>query len=335
MFWISPSITTLAFEAPEPYISLYARSIRSLPQELGPLNLHKPISPFHFPFQDYLTFYQFKLEHTRHWAGFVNSGAYRLFVHVLEPVQTKGTAYVVHGYMVHSALMQPLISYLLAQGWRVVAFDLPGHGLSSGERHDIQDFQDYATALQAVLTATQTFNGPRHVISHSTGGATVLEFLHLHATPFQQHVFSAPLVRSAFWEVSQVGLRLLGGLLPRMPRLVGNTAGDPAFYTLIESDPLQHFYTPVHWVRRLTEWQERWRHYPAKQVEGTIIQGTDDAVVEWRYNVPAIRQKLGDLPVHLLPNGKHDLFWELPPNRQQVFEWIHEGLSVGGPKLLY
>lgn len=318
-----------AFSWQDPSASLYIRSIQSLPQELGELDLRKPVSPFHFPFQDYLTFYHLANDQIKHWAGFIHSGSYRLFAHILEPQQARGTIYVIHGYMVHSALMQPLISHLLSQGWRVVAFDLPGHGLSSGSRYDINDFKEYASALQAIVMATESLSGPRHVVSHSTGGAMVLEFLHHHPSPFKQHIFSAPLVRSAFWDLSQLGLNLLGNLVPVLPRLVGNTAADPAFYALIEEDPLQSFSTPVHWIRALTTWQERWHQYPVKPIAGSIIQGMADTVVEWRHNIPVLRQKLGNPTVHLLPQAMHDLFWETPANRHQIFEWIQAGLLVG------
>lgn len=72
---------------------------------------------------------------------------------------------VVHGWESHTGRMLPLIKPLVAQGYRVVALDAPGHGLSPAARTDLLDASD---AVQAALAQHGPFDG---VIAHSFGAA--------------------------------------------------------------------------------------------------------------------------------------------------------------------
>ena len=50
----------------------------------------------------------------------------------------RGTVFLVHGYFDHAGLYGHLIKHCLQQGLAVIIFDLPGHGLSSGEKARIE-----------------------------------------------------------------------------------------------------------------------------------------------------------------------------------------------------
>ncbi|SUV72968.1 lysophospholipase [Acinetobacter baumannii] len=39
---------------------------------------------------------------------------------------------LLHGYLEHSGIYQPIIREILEQGFSVITYDLPGHGLSNG-----------------------------------------------------------------------------------------------------------------------------------------------------------------------------------------------------------
>jgi pimeloyl-ACP methyl ester carboxylesterase len=74
----------------------------------------------------------------------------------------------VHGWEGRGSQSAALVPRLVDRGFRVVAFDAPGHGDSPGSRASLPDFGD------AVEAAARTF-GPLHaVVSHSMGGAAVL-----------------------------------------------------------------------------------------------------------------------------------------------------------------
>jgi len=69
-----------------------------------------------------------------------------------------------HGWGGHAAQMRGFVPRLLADGFRVVAYDQPAHGLSEGRLTGLPDF---AGALAEV--AAQHGN-VRHVVAHSLGG---------------------------------------------------------------------------------------------------------------------------------------------------------------------
>src|SRR5690606_5817419 len=90
----------------------------------------------------------------------------------------KGVVVVLHGYFDHVGLFGHLIRHLLERGYGVVAFDLPGHGLSSGERASIATFAHYVEVFEAVLREiSKAFPVPVAAVGQSTGGAILLNYL--------------------------------------------------------------------------------------------------------------------------------------------------------------
>lgn len=72
-----------------------------------------------------------------------------------------------HGWGGHAAQMRGFVPRLLAEGFRVIAYDQPAHGLSEGKLTGLPDF---AGALAAV---SAHHGNVHHVISHSLAGAAV------------------------------------------------------------------------------------------------------------------------------------------------------------------
>lgn len=79
-----------------------------------------------------------------------------------------GTVLVIHGWRSRTEHMKTLIETCCAAGYRVVALDLPGHGLSAGRRLNM------ALAVDAVGSAGEWFGPFSAVIGHSFGGAVAV-----------------------------------------------------------------------------------------------------------------------------------------------------------------
>src|SRR6266571_6031467 len=76
---------------------------------------------------------------------------------------------LVHGWGSRGARFVDLGNALLSDGYRVVTFDAPGHGASSGR---LSSGPEFARAVQAVANAVAPVS---HVVGHSLGGfATAL-----------------------------------------------------------------------------------------------------------------------------------------------------------------
>lgn len=73
-----------------------------------------------------------------------------------------------HGWGGYASQMRGFVPRLLAEGFRVIAYDQPAHGLSEGKLTGLPDF---AGALAAVALSQGGPGGNvEHVISHSLGG---------------------------------------------------------------------------------------------------------------------------------------------------------------------
>ncbi len=73
------------------------------------------------------------------------------------------TVLLVHGWGADSSSMHGLISPLRQRGFRVAAFDAPGHGVSAGSQATMTEF------TRATGTVLDTLGGVRAVIAHSLG----------------------------------------------------------------------------------------------------------------------------------------------------------------------
>lgn len=72
------------------------------------------------------------------------------------------TVLLVHGWQSRAAAFAPLVRELRATGRRVVSFDAPGNGRSSGRRTDVRDY----AAVIAELAPAQGFEA---IVAHSFG----------------------------------------------------------------------------------------------------------------------------------------------------------------------
>ncbi|MDZ4254803.1 MAG: alpha/beta fold hydrolase [Sulfuritalea sp.] len=78
---------------------------------------------------------------------------------------------LVHGWGGRGTQLRGFIAPLLAQGFSVVAFDAPGHGMTGGSESSLPHFRQ---ALDAVLDHLGTVHA---IIGHSVGGAVTADAL--------------------------------------------------------------------------------------------------------------------------------------------------------------
>ena len=92
-------------------------------------------------------------------------------VQVYEWTGSGPTVLVSHGWISHSARLRSVIEALQAKGLRVVAFDAPAHGRSTGSEADLHRFRE---ALAAVSQAC----GPiEAIVAHSFGALAAASWL--------------------------------------------------------------------------------------------------------------------------------------------------------------
>lgn len=271
-----------------------------------------------------------------HHFGMVTSGDYRIATHFWRPRDAVGSAVVVHGYYDHVGLYGHLIRHLLSQGLAVMAFDLPGHGLSTGEPATIDAFDRYVDAFEdCMATLEHDLPQPWHLLGQSTGGAVIMEWLLAKGVtrdtvPFASIVLLAPLVRPYRWPLTRMAYSLLRPFVKERPRAFRGNTDNPEFLAFLrDHDPLQAQILPVAWVTAMVAWRRRFERRQATDISPLVIQGQADRTVDWRYNLKVIH-RLFRPHVFFIPEAQHHLVNEREDIRAQMFQAIDGELGVGG-----
>lgn len=280
--------------------------------------------------QIYLNFYGINFAATMpgvtHGFGAVETRGFRIAAHYWLPVNPKGTLVVMHGYYDHVGIFGNAIEFGLQQGLAVLAFDLPGHGLSSGERGAINSFDQYADVLDALLTAARTLlPAPYYGLGQSTGGSVLLNYLWRYDTVralplFERIALCAPLVLPRGWGSGRYLYALVHRFIKRMPRGRSRNSHDPDFIRFVdEQDCLQSATLSVKWVGAMKAWDAQFRQFPPLPQRVLVVQGDEDMTVAWCYNLAQIKHALPNAHVVMISGAGHQLINEELGLRTQVF----------------
>ncbi|MFP3516143.1 alpha/beta hydrolase [Pseudomonas sp. SIMBA_077] len=308
-----------------------AFSPESLRSHLQPLAAGQPLSSEDLAYQHFygLDFAQ-RTAPVRRQLGCFSAGGFDLVSQVWWPESTpEATLFVIHGFYDHMGLYRHVIEWGLDHGFVVIACDLPGHGLSSGERASIGDFNQYQEALQALFIEAQSLSLPQpwHLLGQSTGGAVVLDHL-LHygdQTPAQgQAVLLAPLVRPRDWQWSKLSYYLLRPFVKGIERRFSENTNDPEFMPFLQADPLQPVRLPTAWVGAMARWIPRIEAMPPSARQPLVIQGQADKTVDWQHNLAVLDAKFNQPKVLLIPEARHHLANETADIRAQYLAFLDQ-----------
>ncbi|MGD9982886.1 MAG: alpha/beta hydrolase [Porticoccaceae bacterium] len=274
---------------------------------------------------DYLRHYRLEPESlapdVRHCMGTVATNGYRIAAHYWLHPAPHGTVFVVHGYFDHVGLYGHLIRHLLARQLNVVAFDLPGHGLSDGERVTIASFDHYTEVLEDILARAAALPAPWHGVGQSTGGAILLKHLldGEHSRPLDRIALLAPLVHPRHWGLNRLVYLASHRWRKAIDRKFMINSGDPEFLDFVQRrDPLQERHIPLEWIGAMKHWAEELQRLPPSPHPVIVVQGDADTTLDWRYNLRLLHNKLPNGHFHLVPGAQHHLVNEAEPVRNQV-----------------
>lgn len=275
--------------------------------------------------------------HLEHTLGRLTSDQFTLAVHRWQQPGARANLLLVHGYFDHSGLFSKLIGWALSQRCNVLIFDLPGHGLSSGEPAVIDDFGDYGRAVSAVLHAASLPPLPWWVMAQSTGAAALIECARQQAGnaswPFAANVLLAPLVRPARWLGVSLAHRVLSPFLDGVQRGFAANSSDPDFLAFLQRDPLQSRRIPLRWIAALRRWL---RDLPARDLgvgPALAIQGDADHTVDWRYNTRFMLRLFPASEVVYLHGAGHQLANESANYRCDYLGAVQRWLTRHGIEL--
>nr|WP_133004819.1 alpha/beta hydrolase [Marinobacter sp. JH2] len=313
---------------------------RSLLEWLEPFNPPQP-RELSSEMEAYCRFYGLDLwvEHPEvtYHQGYIKAHHHEVMVHYFrlpEAVESKGTVFILHGYFDHVGLYTQLIDRCLGAGFDVLAYDQPGHGLSSGTPAAIGSFLEYQAVLSEVMAqVADKIRGPWFAVGQSTGGAILIDYLlsnhhNQETSAFRKVVLLAPLVRPMGWLGAKVLHSAARPFLSRWRRAFGQNSSNTRFLKFLrEHDPLQARAVHVDWVSALRQWVPHIESARPVDFPVTVVQGEKDLTVDWQHNLRIIRNKFSSVTERTIPDGRHHLVNEAKDLQATVFNTIIDTFS--------
>lgn len=266
------------------------------------------------PLMAYITSYDLDFPDTEYYAGYFEHSGTSLFGQVFRPPSSVHTIFFIHGYLDHSGLNYRLLSWLLGRGYTVAMFDLPGHGLSNGERAMIDDFASYGLAAKAFIKACDNIVPPEYsLMGHSTGCAAWIEYARLTGDTEPDYYFIAPIIRSFLWDLSQFGLTISSPFADKVFRIYNGSSHDKQLMEFMKKyDVLQEREIPYGWAYAVREYYQRLKNTTIEFEQLIVFQGKKDTIVDWAYNIPFILENFTGVKVHYFRKAMHCIHYEKP-----------------------
>ncbi|MDH2432670.1 alpha/beta hydrolase [Pokkaliibacter sp. MBI-7] len=256
--------------------------------------------------------------------------------HFVPSVTPLGTLLVVTGYTDHIGLFGKVYELALQHSLQVYVFDLPGHGLSSGERAGIDDFATYQSVLRVVVNEyCLPAAGPLFAVGQSTGGGILLDAL-LHddelAAAFSCVSALAPLLYPRRFFQIRCLYMLLSPFLKKVQRAFRSVSHDEGFNCFLQQhDALQPESLSVSWIGALIRWTAMMEQSAPSGFPLQLLQGTDDTTVDAGTNMKAYRQLFPESQLHWIEGARHhmvneaDVWWQ--PISKHIGRYWQEGLQ--------
>lgn len=304
---------------------------------IADFDLQKPVA-LNQAHKDYLTFY--KLEQAvqkssgGYYAGFEDINGWRIFQQYFAHADATEVVFLVHGYTDHAGLFARIINYLVDTGRSVIIFDQAGHGLSSGERATIEDFDCYITLLNERFGFFQSALGkPLHLVAQSMGAAITMDWLlqdQYEPEQLGKLVLLAPMVRPLAWRQAVWSIRFLSMFTDSIPRSYSRNSEDESFTHFVRYlDPVQHDRLPAQWVKAMIDWVKRFEKKDGNDLALWVIQGDKDLTVDWQYNLKHIAHKFPNSHFRHIEGAGHHLAGESERLQKHLFAYMEEAFASG------
>lgn len=260
-----------------------------------------------------------------HRFGSFGSGGFTLAAHWYKPARYTATVLLLHGYLNHTGQFRHLIRHLLDNGLAVAVYDLPGHGLSTGEMAAIDAFDQYVQTVQDFMQLVRGhLDGPYHAVGFSTGAAILVEMLLENgADAFDKLVLAAPLIRWTAYEQSKGTYQVYSQFTDRIARFHRRNSSDKDYLIFNKTQDYLHAdYLSLKWVKALFDWNEKIETMAACGRDVLVLQGDKDGTVDWRYNLELLGRKLPNATIVMIAGANHELFNEAIVYKQQAFDAV-------------
>jgi alpha-beta hydrolase superfamily lysophospholipase len=234
---------------------------------------------------------------------------------------------------------------LVAQGWAVLAVDLPGHGRSPGRRGCAPSYDGILKTLAEARRVLASRLGPRpqFIIGHSMGGNLAINFA-LRRSEFETGVARrmdglvlmapmlrppAPLDRQRIMAAWGTGY-LLRWVRISKPVCVDQLTRDQRIAARIESDPLRHHQISLYLATQLLA-QGRFAldHAARIQTPSLVVFGDEDNLIDRAACRNLVIRMRGRGKLITWPGGRHDLVSDRDADQviEHITDWFAQTTS--------
>ena len=248
-------------------------------------------------------------------------------------VQARAIVVIVHGIGGHSGQFGHLVEGLTRAGFIVCALDLPGHGLSPGQRGWIPRWEVLRSSLGRLLSHLGDDHPqlPRFLIGHSLGGTVVLDLILDHPIAAVGVILSNPALDAG--GVSPWRLRVARGLSRLWPRFslatgipLETACRDPEEVASLARDPLRHDQCTARLgMEFLDTTSTLWKNVRRFKLPLLMLQSGADSVTR----AEVARQFFESLTMpdrtwRLYPESFHEIFTDLDRDRviEALINWL-------------
>ncbi len=260
-----------------------------------------------------------------HRFGSFESAGFTLAAHLYKPSRYTATVVLLHGYLNHTGQVRHLIRCLLDNGFAAAVYDLPGHGLSSGETAAIDSFDQYIQTTQDFMRLVHRhLEGPYYAVGFSTGAAILIEMMLENIVgDIEKIVLAAPLLHWTAYEQSKGTYRVYKQFTDKIARFHRKNSSDKEFLIFNKTQDCLHAkYLSLKWVKALFDWNDKIEAMPSCEGEILVLQGDKDGTVDWKYNLGLIRRKFPNVRIELIPGANHELFNEAMEYKRRALESV-------------
>lgn len=256
--------------------------------------------------------------------------AFRLAARQWDPAgEPLGHVGVVHGLGEHSGRYDELARWLSGAGYRVIAFDLRGHGLTAGKRGHVSDYEILLDDIDCLrqLLAANSGHLPQFLFGHSLGGNLILNYALRRRPALTGLVVSSPLLRltstPSIW--TRTATRMINQLWPSCTINTGvrsdQLSHDPQTVADRDSDPLVHTRVSVRLAVEMVDNGE-WvlEHASQLKLPLLLLHGNADRLTSPEATRAFAVNVHSPCELYLSPDGYHELHREV--DRQMTFERI-------------
>jgi len=237
--------------------------------------------------------------------------------------QPRASVLLVHGLGEHSGRWEHVGGRFADHGLDTYAFDLRGHGLSTGNRLDVERWSDFLDDVESMIEWARFPGRPLVLYGHSLGGLLCTTYAQSERPQPDLLVLSAPALAASLPSLLQPVVKILARVAPkirvRTPVKGEQLSRDPGIARAYFADPLVETKVTVRFgAISLAAMRAALEHLDDIGLPLLVIHGGADTLVPTASSAP-----LGELPLaerEVFANLRHELHNE--PEKDRVLDYV-------------